>query len=411
MFCTSFRTEVMHYLCQVSNQEKLLYKKFLPLALGGLGIGTTEFVMMGLLPDVANDFKITIPEAGYNIASYALGVVIGAPLLGAMSGRLEPKKVLIGLMTIFTVFNTLSAFAPNNSFLFFARLFSGLPYGAFFGVGSVVASRLAEKGKQAQAISYMFAGLSIANLLTVPLGTYVGHHFTWRLAFGSVGIIGLITIFAIQFLLPFIPATKEGNIQSELKAFNRIDTWLVILITSIGTGGLFCWISYIAPLMTEVSGFAAVQVPYILIVAGLGMVLGGLVGGKLADKVSPLKACILLLIAMSITLLVIYFVAENKFLSVIMTFIAGGCAMAIGSPIQILMIRTSKGAEMLGASATQSAFNIGNALGAFLGGLPIAAGFGYRSPELVGVAMALIGAGFAVLMLTRNSRKVVVKLS
>jgi DHA1 family arabinose polymer transporter-like MFS transporter len=388
-----------------------LYKKFLPLTLGGLGIGTTEFVMMGLLPDIANDFNITIPQAGYNIASYALGVVIGAPLLAAFSSRLEPKKVLIGLMIIFTVFNTLSAFAPNNAFLFFARLFSGLPHGAFFGVGSVVASRLAEKGKQAQAISYMFAGLSIANLLTVPLGAYVGHHFTWRLAFGSVGLIGLVTILAIQFFLPFMPATKEGDIRSEFKAFNHTDTWLVILITSIGTGGLFCWISYIAPFMTEVSGFALAQVPYVLIVAGLGMVLGTFAGGKLADKVPPLKACILLLITMAATLLTIYFVSENKVLSVIMTFVAGGCAMAIGSPIQILMIQTSKGAEILGASATQSAFNIGNALGAFLGGLPIAAGFGYRSPELVGVAMAITGAGFAWLLLKRKKSKTALKLS
>ncbi len=370
--------------------------------MGGLGIGTTEFVMMGLLPDVANDFNLTIPQAGYNISAYALGVVVGAPVLGAFSGRLEPKKVLIGLMTIFTVFNTLSAFAPNNGFLFFARLFSGLPHGAFFGVGSVVASRLAEKGKQAQAISYMFGGLSLANFLTVPLGTYLGHHLSWRYTFACVGVIGLITIAAIQFLLPYMEATKEGNIKSELKAFNRTETWLVILITSIGTGGLFCWISYIAPLMTEVSGFDANEVPYILIVAGLGMVVGNILGGKLADKVPPLKAVIILLMVMAVSLLIIFFVSEYKVLSVIMTFIAGGCALAIGAPIQILMIQTSKGAEMIGASATQSAFNIGNALGAFLGGIPIAAGLGYRSPELVGMAMALTGAGFAGWLLVRN---------
>lgn len=380
----------------------LLNKKFLPLMLGGLGIGTTEFVMMGLLPDIANDFKVTIPEAGYTISSYALGVVIGAPLLAVFTGRMEPKKVLIGLMTMFTIFNTLSAFAPNNTVLFFARLLSGLPHGAFFGVGSVVASRLAEKGKQAQAISYMFGGLSIANLLTVPLGTFIGHHYSWRYTFGSIGLIGLITILAIHLLLPYLEASKEGDIKSELKAFNRVETWLIILITSIGTGGLFCWISYIAPLMTEVSGFTSAQVPYILIVAGLGMVIGNVIGGKLADRVAPIKACIFLLIAMATTLVTIYFVSGNQILSIIMTFIAGGCSLAMGAPIQILMIQTSKGAEMIGASATQSAFNIGNALGAFLGGLPIAAGYGYRAPELVGVAMALVGAGFAVMLLTRT---------
>jgi DHA1 family arabinose polymer transporter-like MFS transporter len=379
-----------------------LNKKFLPLTLGGLGIGTTEFVMMGLLPDIAGAFQVTIPQAGYTISAYALGVVIGAPLLGAFSSRMEPKKVLIALMTMFTVFNTLSAFAPNNTILFFARLLSGLPHGAFFGVGSVVASRLADKGKQAQAISYMFGGLSMANLVTVPIGTYLGHHFSWRYTFASIGVIGLITILAIHFLLPALSANKDGDIKSELKAFNRIDTWLIICITAIGTGGLFCWISYIAPLMTEVSGFAATEVPYVLIVAGLGMVIGNVIGGKLADRVAPLKACIILLIAMASTLLTIYFVSGNQVLSVVMTFIAGGCSLAMGAPIQILMIQTSKGAEMIGASATQSAFNIGNALGAFLGGLPIAAGFSYRSPDLVGMVMALTGAGIAYFLLVRN---------
>ena len=380
-------------------------KKFLPLALGGLAIGTTEFVMMGILPDIANEFKISIPQAGHMISAYALGVVIGAPLLVVLTRNMAPKKILFALMLLFTVFNTLSSFAPNDTILFLARLFSGLPHGAFFGVGAVVASRLADKGKQAQAISMMFAGLTLANLLTVPLGTWVGHTYSWRYAFAAVGLIGLGTMVSIYFLLPSLPVTRSGNMKLELSVFARIEPWLIFLITSIGTGGLFCWISYIAPLMTEVSHFSAATVPYIMVIAGLGMVVGNVIGGKLADRLQPLNACIVLLVAMSLTLLIIYFVSWQPVLSLIMTFVAGSFALAIASPIQLLMIQASKGAEMLGASITQAAFNMGNALGAFLGGLPIAAGFGYTSPSLVGMGMALTGVVFAWMLMVLSRKE------
>jgi DHA1 family arabinose polymer transporter-like MFS transporter len=379
-----------------------LNKKLIPLALGGLGIGTTEFVMMGLLPDIAHDFNISIPVAGHLISSYALGVVIGAPLLVAISSSFEPKKTLLALMKIFTVFNAFSAFAPNNTALLIARLLSGLPHGAFFGVGAVVASRLAEKGKQAQAISIMFAGLTIANLLIVPLGTYVGHHYSWRYTFGIVTLIGIITIVFIQLWLPKLPISRAGNIKSELAVFKRMDVWLIILITAIGTGGLFAWISYIAPLMTEVAGFAANTVSYIMVLAGFGMVVGNVVGGRLADKMEPVKACIVLLFAMAATLVLIFLLSGSQIASLILTFIAGALSIALATPIQILMIKTAAEAEMLGAAATQAAFNVGNALGAFFGGLPIAAGLGYASPSLVGACMALMGTVFAWLLIKRQ---------
>jgi len=381
-------------------------KSLLPLTLGGLGIGTTEFVMMGMLPDIANDFHTSIPVAGHLISAYALGVVIGAPLLVAFTSSYPPKKILTVLMIIFTVFNACSAFAPNHYVLLFSRLLAGLPHGAFFGVGSVVATRLADKGKQAQAISVMFAGLTIANLLTVPLGTYIGHHYSWRYTFGMIAVIGLLTLTFIQLWLPQLAPNGNGNIRSELTFFRKKQAWLIIGLTAIGTGGLFAWISYIAPLMTEVSKFSAGSVPYVLVLAGLGMVVGNFVGGKLADKVSPVKACLILMITMAISLVVIFFVSQNQILSLVMTFITGGLSMAVGSPIQTLMINTAKGAEMLGAAATQAAFNIGNALGAFLGGLPIAWGLGFTSPEIVGVIMASTGAVFA-LTLSRQKVKVV----
>lgn len=378
--------------------------KLVPLALGGLAIGTTEFVMMGLLPSISQDFRVTIPEVGYVISAYALGVVIGAPLLTVLGRNLAPKRLLITLMVIFTVFNILSAFAPNNTVLFFTRLLAGLPHGAFFGVGSVVASRLAEQGKQAQAISTMFAGLTIANLLTVPLGTYLGQHYSWRYALGGVGGVGLLTLGAIHFFLPALPVQQAGNWQAELGLFKRAETWLIILLTAIGTGGMFSWVSYIAPLMTDVSRFPASYVPYIMMLVGLGMFVGNVVGGKLADRFSPLTAAITLLLGMAGTLLAIFLASGNQVLSLGLTFLAGSFALALAAPIQILMIQSSKGAEMLGASITQAAFNMGNALGAFLGGLPIAMGYGFTAPALVGVGLALVGAAFAYL-LARMSRE------
>jgi DHA1 family arabinose polymer transporter-like MFS transporter len=378
-------------------------KSLFPLMLGGLGIGTTEFVMMGLLPDIASGMKITIPEAGHMISSYALGVVIGAPLLVLMSGSYPPKKILIGLMIVFTAFNGLSAFAPSPFTLLLARFFSGLPHGAFFGVGSVVASRLADKGKQAQAISMMFAGLTIANLLLVPVGTWVGHHFLWRYTFGIVALIGVITLVFLKAWLPALPAEQEGDTRSQFQIFKNPETWLIILITAIGTGGLFAWISYIAPLMTNISRFPADSVSGIMVLAGFGMVVGNFIGGRMADKFDPAKTCAGLLVAMAITLTCIYFFSAIQPVSLVLTFIAGALSIALAAPIQILMIGTAKGAEMLGAGVTQAAFNIGNSLGAFLGGLPIIAGYDYNSPVLVGSLMALGGVLFAVILIKRQA--------
>lgn len=194
-------------------------KSLLPLAFVGLGLGFTEFVMMGLLPDIAADMNISIPRAGHLISLYALGVVIGAPVLVTLGNSFPPKKILLWLMVVFTVFNITSAFAPNYALLSVARLLSGLPHGAFFGVGAVVASRLAESGKEARAISMMFAGLTFANLVAVPLGTYIGHHFSWRYTFGLIGLIGLITTACIHWLLPPVKSTSSGNIKSDFAFF------------------------------------------------------------------------------------------------------------------------------------------------------------------------------------------------
>lgn len=381
----------------------MINKTLLPLTLGGLGIGITEFVMMGLLPDIAKDLAVTIPQAGYLISAYALGVVIGAPLLVSIAGKYAPKKILIVLMILFTIFNAFSAFAPTFNTLFIARLLSGLPHGAFFGVGSVVASRIAEKGKTAQAVSLMFAGLTIANIIGVPLGTFIGQHFSWRFSFAIVVLVGLVTLFSLKAWLPSLPASKNRDLKKELTFFKKLDAWIIIFMISIGTGGLFTWYSYIAPLMTTVAGFSANSVTYILMLAGMGMMVGNFFGGYLADRFSPAKASATLLLAMVLTLIIVHYVSFNPVLALVMTFITGAVSFALAAPIQMLMINTAKGAEMIAASVSQASFNIGNALGAFFGGLPLVYGYDYTSPASVGAAMAFVGALFAFWLILKNS--------
>ena len=385
-------------------------KSILALTLGGLGIGITEFVMMGLLPDIAKDLSITIPQAGHLISAYAIGVVIGAPLLVALAGSFPPKKILIALMIMFTLFNAFSAFAPDYTTMLIARLLAGLPHGAFFGVGSVVASKLADKGKEAQSVSMMFSGLTVANVIGVPLGTYIGHHYSWRYTFVIIVLVGLVTLFSLKAWMPALEANKNRDLKKELSFFKLPEAWLIILMIAIGTGGLFSWYSYIAPLLTDVSGFASDSITYILVLAGLGMVVGNVIGGKLADQYSPAKASIMLLLAMAVSLVVVHYASYNQTLSLIMTFITGAVAFALAAPIQMLMIKTAKGSEMIAASVSQASFNVGNALGAFLGGLPLAAGYDYTSPVWIGTIMALIGAAFAWMLIARTKRNILVPL-
>lgn len=379
-------------------------KSLIALLFGGLGIGITEFVMMGLLEEIAGDLAIDIPTAGHLIAAYAVGVVIGAPLLVVIAGKYPPKRILIGLMVLFTIFNAFTAFAPSYTSLLVSRVLAGLPHGAFFGVGSVVASRLAQPGKEAQAISIMFAGLTIANLIGVPLGTYIGHHFIWRYSFAIVVLVGIITLLSLKFWMPDLPVKQAGSVKTQLRFFKRREAWLIVGMIAIGTGGLFSWYSYISPLMTKVAGFSESSMTYILMLAGLGMFVGNLVGGRLADLVSPARASVMLLMVMAVALVAQQYLSVYPIPSLVMTFILGGVAFALSAPIQMLMINTAKGSEMLAASVSQASFNIGNALGAFLGGLPIAMGYGYASPEWVGAAMAGGGALFALAFMLHQRR-------
>lgn len=382
----------------------MVNKSLIPLAIGGFGIGMTEFVMMGILPDVASSLHISIPEAGHLISAYALGVVVGAPTLVGVLGSHPPKRILIGLMFLFTLFNALSAFSPDYEMLLGARFLAGLPHGAFFGVGAVVASRLAGRGKVATAVSIMFSGLTIANIVGVPIGTYVGHNFSWRITFLIIACIGLLTVFGLHKWIPFMEAHPGGGFRKGMHIFRRVDLWLAVAITSIGTGGLFAWFSYITPLLTSISAFSPRSIPLIMTLAGIGMTVGNLVGGRLTDRTAPVRALIFLMTSMTMLVILNGLLATYQPAILVLTFLTGANAMAMGAPIQILLIQQSKGAEMLGASLGQAGFNNGNALGAFWGGIPLTLGYDYTSPQWVAAALAFSGAMLSTALLMKNQR-------
>lgn len=379
-------------------------KALLALAIGGFGIGMTEFVIMGILPEVAQSLDISIPKAGHFISAYALGVVVGAPLLTAFGNKWPAHRVLLLLMVWFTVFNTLSAFSNSYVLLLISRFLSGLPHGAFFGIGAVVAGKLAKPGKDAQAIATMFTGLTVANVIGVPLGTWLGQSFEWGVAFLAVGVVGVLAVLSVKFWMPEIPKAESNGFRKDLKVLKKPELWMIILLTTIGTGGFFAWYSYIAPLITDVAGHSESIVSYAMILAGLGMVAGNFLGAKLAETFSPIYAVIIALVLMVIALISNTILAYDQIGVLIMTFILPVIAFCIATPIQMAVINSAKGSEMLGSSLNQSAFNMGNASGAYLAGLPIAYGYGIVSAQYVGAAMAGIGIliGIGVIMIRKQ---------
>ncbi len=365
----------------------------------------TEFVMMGILPDVAADLSITIPQAGYLISAYALGVVVGAPTLVGLVARRPPRSVLIWFMLVFAAFNALSAFAPSFPLLMLSRFLAGLPHGAFFGVGAVVAMRLADEGKAASAVATMFTGLTVASVLGVPLGTWLGHNVSWRLVFLVVAAIGLATALSLKKLLPWFEPQRHGSLRRDLRIFRRPGLWLAIAITAIGTGGFFAYLSYITPLLTETTGFAATAIPMVMTVVGLGMTAGVLLGGKLADRMAPAPALLMLMLSMAALLGMNGVMVHSPAGMLVLAFATGANALALGAPIQMLLIENSRDAEMLGSSLGQSGFNIGNAIGAFLGGLPLTLGYSYVAPLWVAACLALCGVALVSLLWARGRRE------
>ena len=363
-------------------------KSLIALAFGTLGLGIAEFVMMGILPDVAKDLGISIPVAGHFISAYALGVCVGAPVL--ILARKHPlKHILLVLVTLMMIGNTCAALAPNYWVLLLARFISGLPHGAYFGVASIVAEKLADKGKGSEAVSIMIAGMTIANLFGVPLGTSLSNSISWRVTFLLVGCWGVIILYYIWRWVPHVEGLKDTGFKGQFQFLKTPAPWLILGATALGNGGVFCWYSYINPLLTEVSGFTAESITALMVLAGFGMVVGNLDSGRLSDRYTPGKVGTTVQAMICIVLLLIFFLSPYPWLSALLMCLCTAGLFAVSSPEQVLIIRVAKGGEMLGAACVQVAFNLGNAIGAYVGGLAISGG--YRYPALAGVPFAMVG--------------------
>lgn len=381
-------------------------KGLIALALGTLGLGMSEFVMMGILPDVAWDLDISIPVAGHFISAYAIGVCVGAPLLVLVARKRPLKHILLALVAIFALGNLLSCMAPNYHALLATRFLSGLPHGAYFGVGSIVASKMAAEGKSSAAVAMMIAGMTVANLAGVPLGTYISQTISWRTTFLLISCLDALILYFVWCWVPYFDPLPDTGFKGQFRFLRSAAPWLLILATMLGNGGLFCWYSYISPLMTSVSRFAPDKMTDIMVLAGMGMCIGNILSGRLSDIYSPARVATTVQLLMGFSLLLIFLLAQHAVLSVILMTICTAGLFALSAPQQILLLRNSKGGEMLGAASVQVAFNLGNALGAYSGGLPIEAGLGYRYPALVGVGFCFIGFLMLLIYWKRYDKKV-----
>ena len=363
----------------------------LPLALGTFGLGLTEYVMMGILPDTALAMKVSIPQAGSFISMYALGVVAGAVLLVVIARTKPLKTILLWLMSIFTIANLATAFVGNYHLFCAIRFIAGLPHGAFFGVGAISAGRLCEHGKENQAVATMIAGMTVANLLGIPFGTFISHNLSWRLTFLLIGLFGFVIVYSIIKLIPYLKPLPSNGFRGQFNFLKSIGPWLLIVAVVMGNGGIFCWYSYINPLLVKVSGIMPKYVSIVMVLAGAGMCIGNFLGGKLSDKFSPALVAGMTQLTACIALLLIFFFASNPIASIILMCVCTGCLFAVSAPQQVLLIENARGGEMLGASFSQISFNLGNAIGAFVGALPVKYGLGYQYTAIPGAFFAFIG--------------------
>ncbi|MYT36389.1 MFS transporter [Streptomyces sp. SID8356] len=367
----------------------------LALAVSAFGIGTTEFVMMGLLPHVADDLGTSVPTAGHLVSAYAIGVVLGAPLLTGLGSRVPRKKMLLLLMALFTVGNLASALAPDFGWLLAGRFLAGLPHGAFFGVGAVVAARMAAEGRQARAVATMFLGLTVANIVGVPAATLLGQHLGWRATFLVVAAIGLAAMAALARLVPRIPVEAHQEVRRELRALGNRQVLLGLLTAVFGFAGVFAVYSYLSAMTTEAMGFGESSVTLVLALFGIGMTLGALAAGPLTDR--ALRPTLYgSLGALAVVLVAFPFTVHVPWAALVMVTLLGAVGFMTTTPLQLLVMNKAKDAPTLASASNHSAFNLANAGGAWLGGVAIAAGWGWTSPAFVGAVLAVAGLAIAV---------------
>ncbi|MEU5727008.1 MFS transporter [Micromonospora sp. NPDC047738] len=386
----------------MSAEPKKLPLGLLALAIGGFGIGLTEFVIMGLLPEVATDFAVTESAAGWLISGYALSVAVGAIGLTAAVTRFNRKHVLTGLMLLFVAGNLASALAGTYELMMVGRILAALSHGAFFGIGSVVAASLVAPSRQAAAIAMMFTGLTAANVLGVPFGTFLGQQLGWRSTFWAITAIGVVALVGMAALVPSQTATAStGGLRHEVKAFAHPQVWFSLLITVLGFGGMFGAFTYIAYTLTEVSGFAAATVPWLLVLFGVGLFAGNTLGGKAADRSVP--ATLTAVLAALTTVLVIFAVtAPSQIMTVVSLALMGAFGFATVPGLQMRIMQYAGQAPTLASGANIAAFNVGNALGAWIGGVTITAGLGYTSTLWDGAALSFAGL-LVLLIATRHA--------
>ncbi|GAA1101893.1 MFS transporter [Kitasatospora arboriphila] len=380
----------------------------LALAIGAFGIGTTEFVVMGLLPQVAQDFGVSVPTAGLLTTGYALGVVVGAPLLAVLGTRISRKRMLMLLMGLFVAGNLLTALAPTFGLVLAGRITASLAHGAFFGIGSIVAAGLVAPARRAGAIAMMFTGLTVANVVGVPLGTLVGQQVGWRATFALVAALGVAGLAGIAALVPADPrpgtdGAHRPGIRRELAAFRNVQVVLAMLMTVLGFGGVFAAITYIAPMMTGAAGYAESSVTWLLVLFGLGMVAGNLIGGRYADR-RLMPMLMTALGALAVVLALFAFTAHDKVLAALTVPLIGALGFATVPPLQKRVLDRTADAPTLASAVNIGAFNLGNALAAWLGGAVLSAGFGATAPNWVGALMAAAALGLAVLSTALDRR-------
>nr|WP_205938562.1 MFS transporter [Rhizobium leguminosarum] len=361
----------------------------LALACGGFGIGTGEFAIMGLLPNVAETFSVTTPQAGYVISAYALGVVVGAPVIAVLAAKMARRTLLLTLMLIFAAGNISSAMAPTFESFTLLRFVSGLPHGAYFGVAALVAASMVPAHRRARAVGRVMLGLTVATLLGTPLTTFFGQSLDWQVAFFSVGVLGLLTVALIWFYVPKDRVSAEAGFLRELGAFRRPQVWLTLGIAAVGYGGMFAMFSYIASTTTEVAMLPEAAVPIMLVLFGVGMNAGNFIGSWLADK-SLLGTIGGSLIYNIVVLTTFSLTAANPYMLGLSVFLVG-CGFAAGPALQTRLMDVAADAQTLAAASNHSAFNIANAIGAWLGGLVIAGGYGFAATGYVGAALSFLG--------------------
>ena len=362
------------------------------LALGGFALGTTEFVTIGVLPEIAEGVGVDIPTAGHVISAYALGVVVGAPVIAALGARLPRRGLLVALMAAFLVGNLGSALAAGHPSLLVARFVSGLPHGAYFGVASLVAASLVRPELRGRAVSSVMLGLAVANLAGVPAATWLGQELGWRAAYWAVVVLAAATVLAVLAFVPSTPGRGDVTVATELTALRRPQVLLTLLVATVGFGGMFAVYSYVSPLSTEVAGLPRGAVPWVLLVYGVGGVLGTAVGGRLAD-LALFRSLVGAMLATGVLLGLIAVVAGWAPGLLATLFLLSGTASVLVVTLQLRLMEVAGEAQVLGAALNHSALNAANALGAWLGGLVIAAGLGWTAPAVVGAGLAAVGLG------------------